>query len=94
MLREECKEGVRVYWSGCENNPSDTGVIVKHGNSIFNDYFEDTIWVKWDSDGDVLHVPYNELEFLNDTVTEQLTEQKAVMFLLSKGYTVSKGETK
>lgn len=89
MLREECKEGVKVYWGGSEWTPSDTGTIVKYDGSVFHDY--DNVWVEWDSDGDVLHVQYNDLEVITNVAINDLTEEKAVMFLLSKGYTVSKG---
>ena len=91
MLEKECKEGVKVYWGGSKSVSADTGTIVKYNGNIFHDCFGDSVWVQWDSDGDVLYVPYNELEVINNAVIKELTEEKAVMFLLSKGYTVSKG---
>ena len=86
------KEGDRVYWSGNNTNPPDFGVIVKSGDSIY--YTAQRVWVKLDLDGEVLHIHQScialvELE-AKESSTPELTEEQAVMFLLSKGYQISK----
>lgn len=92
MKREDCKEGVRVYWSGNALTEPDTGTITPVRGSVWNDYETANVYVQWDSDGLTLHVPYFELELERPKeVSQELTEEQAVMFLLNKGYTVSKG---
>lgn len=93
MNLEDCKEGVRVYWDGRPETAPDTGTIVPLDGSVWNDCKTGNVWVQWDSDGKVLHIDYKVLDLEQPKEPPQeLTEEQAVVFLLSKGYTVSKGK--
>lgn len=93
MRREDFKEGVRVYWGGSADTAPDTGTIASSFGSVWDAYLSDSVYVQWDYDGRILHVPYYELEAEPPKApSQELTEAQAVMFLLSKGYTVSKGK--
>lgn len=89
MNFKDCKEGVRVYWKGGEYNPPDSGIIISKNDSIWYSDSLINIWVKWDSNNTMQWIDYESLDL--EDPSEQITEEQAVMFLLSKGYTVSKG---
>lgn len=81
----EFKEGDVVELPKQDGYARDTGVVVAVDGSIYNRL--GNIWVKWDSDGRVLHANPVHLSLVGNRGTE---EQEAVMLLLSLGYTVSK----
>jgi hypothetical protein len=90
MKQEDCKEGVRVYW----DKGQELGTIVTEDGSIFPLYEQDSVWVEWDDNKEVLHINYESLTVLDSSQENkvELTEEQAVMFLMSKGYTISKGK--
>ena len=65
---EDCVAGTRVRLPAAailDGVVDDFGEIVEKNGSIFlNDYrpYRNNVWVKWDSDGIVLHVGYQRLE--------------------------------
>ena len=93
MNIKEAVPGTRVYWPGEVNSDADSGVIVNHdGEAVtFTNYDGKThVWVRWDSDGNTLHVELEELEFAGPIKTRDLTVEECIIFLLDHGYSVSK----
>lgn len=83
------KLGDRVYYA----MDNDYGVISINREEVF---FEDTfyekemhVWVKWESNGHILHIPIKDIIKVGES-QEYQEEQKAVALLLSLGYTLSK----
>lgn len=68
----------------------DSGVVVSvrdassGTDSIFASYSANSVWVKWDSDGMILHIHQDEIKLLSSE-SGNLTEEAAVMLLLAKG---------
>lgn len=86
MKMHEIYDGMKVYWKGTNWGGPDTGVI-KIGYVGRSAAGENEVWVKWDSDGEILKIDVEELTAVHEQSTE---EQQAVMLLLSLGYTISK----
>ena len=80
------KEGDRVVYNQ-PGEEQDRGIVVKSGRSIYPEYFAGNVWVKWDSDGSVLHASP---EFLTlESTTSHITVESAIRFLIDSGYEVT-----
>lgn len=96
MQMQDIKDGMRVYWDGGDYLSPDSGTVLLN----YKDRYElpyNSVWVKWDSDGEILHAKVEDLSAesigeATETAKETEKEQEAVMLLLSLGYTVSKFE--
>lgn len=72
----ECIEGTRVIWNGgAVGLPTDTGVIAKKHGRIRVDHTSDLVYVKWDSDGSILHVAAGSLLKIRD-LDQSVTQQQ------------------
>ena len=62
---EDCVAGTRVRLPAdarLDGDVDDFGeIVVKHGSVFLNEY-KHSVWVKWESDGRVLHIGYQRLE--------------------------------
>jgi hypothetical protein len=70
------------------------GTVVRMGTAISPER-RDYVLVKWDSDGDIIHASCIDTVLLEEKpceVMQPMTEESAIMFLLSRGYTIAKGE--
>lgn len=70
----------------------DTGVVVRMGTTSDPDD-NYSVLVKWDSDSQIRFCCVQDTYLVcraQEVCSEKITEEKAVMFLLSIGYTVSK----
>ena len=62
---EDCVAGTRVRLPAAailDGVVDDFGEIVENHGSVFHNEYRHSVWVKWDSDGIVLHVGYQRLE--------------------------------
>ncbi len=64
LTKEDCKEGVRVFWEGCFAR--DTGVISKSKNGRLVTEDGRFVYVKWDSNYSVLHVYIDDCYILEE----------------------------
>ena len=81
------KAGDRVYYFGLH---ADYGIVVSDDVTPCTLPEKDSFWVKWDSDGSILHVNPREVELVERvSYNTELTVQNCVDFLISQGYTVS-----
>lgn len=86
MSKRKFQKGDRVHWDGNHDNDSDTGVVVEYDFE-----YDWKVWVKWDSDGQVLFIKESAITLIDrKPEPEVMTEETAVMFLLSLGYTITK----
>lgn len=79
------KIGDRVEFSGNSACPADVGTVT----SVCED---GEVWATWDSDGESNHFEANNTRFtkISSAKESETEEQKAVMLLLSLGYTITK----
>ena len=101
MKLKDAVASTRVYWPGTDVVPADHGVIVPYSTymgGVSTTFLDEdsgrySVWVKWDSDGEIQHIGLDEVEVIRDAPARaepELTVEKCIMFLLENGYTVSK----
>lgn len=61
---KDCVAGTRVRMPAHEelDCEEDTGVIVEHLGRVFINHHNRSVWVKWDSNGEILNIGYRYLE--------------------------------
>lgn len=80
------KKGDRVRWSNWDM--MDTGTVIRMGTAS-NEADEKHLYVKWD-DGISAFCKVENTTLLPPENAAEMTEESAVMFLLNRGYTISK----
>lgn len=80
LTKEDCKEGVRVFWEGCFAR--DTGVISKSKNGHLVTEDGRFVYVKWDEDDRVSSANFNDCYILEELPIEQKYSIKEVAKIL------------
>ena len=90
MAQRKFKTGDRVYFAGGTYTGEDTGTVIPD-NACASELFDGEVYVKWDSDGEILKT--DEYKITHDVVVNplglQLTVENCIEFLSSQGYTVT-----
>ena len=79
------KKGDRIEWN--YNGDHSTGTVIRMG-TLSDEQDQDHVYAEWDGEG----AAYADIKHAKLLLCERgdLTEESAVMFLLNRGYTITK----